>query len=164
MLTGCVTLPRSGGHQRDHFLPGNITRECACARTLRKVREETQRGMCLANLYRTSALGIGRNYVRLTARIYHRKLEVTMDDRTRDDLDRDDLDRDRDRDRDMADKGVENQVKGTAKEWEGKVRSKAADVVDDRSEQLKGKAQEVKGKAQKNFGKAQERMGDKDRT
>jgi uncharacterized protein YjbJ (UPF0337 family) len=90
--------------------------------------------------------------VRFAARVCTSKQEVAMDDRTR---------KDRDRDRDMADRGVENQVKGKAKEVEGKVRGKAADLADDTSEQIKGKAQEMKGKIQKNFGNAQERMSDK---
>ena len=63
----------------------------------------------------------------------------------------------------MTDRGIANQAKGTAKEWEGKVRGAAADAVDDTSEQVKGKAQELKGKAQKNFGKAEERLGDRDK-
>ena len=83
-----------------------------------------------------------------------------MDDRKRNDPDRDDLDLDRDRD--LTDRGISNQVKGSAKEFEGKVRGAAADAVDDESEQLKGKAQEMKGKIQKNFGKAEERLSDKD--
>ena len=85
-----------------------------------------------------------------------------MDDRIRNDRDRDDLDLDRDRDRDMTERGISNQVKGSAKEFEGKVRGAAADAVDDTSEQIKGKAQEMKGKVQKNFGKAEERLSDKD--
>jgi uncharacterized protein YjbJ (UPF0337 family) len=54
----------------------------------------------------------------------------------------DDLDRD----------GLENQVKGTVKEGEGKLRNAVGGLTGDSSEQLKGKAQEIKGKAQRKIG------------
>ena len=58
-------------------------------------------------------------------------------------------------DKDLTERGVSNQVKGTAKELEGKVRAGIGDATDDHSEHLKGHAQELKGKVQKEFGKAQ---------
>ena len=73
-----------------------------------------------------------------------------MDDRTRDDLNR--ADRNRDRDRDLTDRGIANQAKGSAKEFEGKVRGAAGDAVDDTSEQLKGKAKDLEGKGQRKLG------------
>ncbi|MFL5619581.1 MAG: CsbD family protein [Gemmatimonadaceae bacterium] len=58
----------------------------------------------------------------------------------------DDLDRD----------GLENQVKGTAKEAGGKVRNAAGGLTGDTSEQIKGKAREMEGKAQRKIGEAEE--------
>jgi uncharacterized protein YjbJ (UPF0337 family) len=57
----------------------------------------------------------------------------------------DDLDRD----------GVENEVKGTAKQGEGKLRNAVGGITGDTSEQLKGKAQDLKGKAQRKIGEAE---------
>jgi uncharacterized protein YjbJ (UPF0337 family) len=48
--------------------------------------------------------------------------------------------------------GLKNQVKGAAKEVEGKVRNAAGGLTGDTSEQLKGKAKEVEGKAQRKIG------------
>jgi uncharacterized protein YjbJ (UPF0337 family) len=56
---------------------------------------------------------------------------------------------------DLGRDGLKNQVKGTAKETEGKIRNAVGDATDDTSEQLKGKAQELKGKVQRNIGEAQ---------
>lgn len=57
----------------------------------------------------------------------------------------DDLDRD----------GAENQIKGTFKEGEGKLRNAVGGLTGDSSEQIKGKAQELKGKAQRKIGEAE---------
>jgi uncharacterized protein YjbJ (UPF0337 family) len=51
--------------------------------------------------------------------------------------------------------GTDNQIKGTARELEGKVRHKVGDVTGDRSEQVKGKAQEFRGKAERKIGEFQ---------
>lgn len=59
---------------------------------------------------------------------------------------------------DLGRDGLKNQVKGAAKEVEGKTRNAAGDLTDDTSEQLKGKAKEVEGKAQRNIGEAQNRV------
>lgn len=67
-------------------------------------------------------------------------------------------DRNRDLDKDLDERGVENQVEGSLKEAEGKIRGKAADLVDDESEQLKAKGKELEGKLQKNFGKAEQKL------
>jgi uncharacterized protein YjbJ (UPF0337 family) len=56
---------------------------------------------------------------------------------------------------DLGRDGLKNQVKGTVKETEGKIRNAVGDATDDTSEQLKGKAQELKGKVQRNIGEAQ---------
>ncbi len=51
--------------------------------------------------------------------------------------------------------GAKNQVKGAAKEVEGKVRNAVGGLTDNTSEQLKGKAKEMEGKAQRKVGEAQ---------
>lgn len=56
---------------------------------------------------------------------------------------------------DLGTDGLKNQVKGGAKEVEGKARNAAGGVTGDTSEQLKGKAKELEGKAQRNIGEAQ---------
>jgi uncharacterized protein YjbJ (UPF0337 family) len=57
---------------------------------------------------------------------------------------------------DLRRKGLENQVKGAAKEAGGKLRHAAGDLTDDRSQQVRGKAKEMEGKAQRKIGEAQE--------
>ena len=57
--------------------------------------------------------------------------------------------------KDLEQRGLENQVKGSAKEMEGQVRGDIGDATDNTSEHLKGRAKELEGKIQKNFGKAQ---------
>ena len=57
--------------------------------------------------------------------------------------------------KDLEQRGVENQVKGTAKEMEGQVRGDVGDATDNTSEHLKGRAKELEGKIQKNFGKGE---------
>ena len=56
---------------------------------------------------------------------------------------------------DLERDGLENQVKGTIKEGEGKVRNAVGGLTGDSSEQLKGKAQDLKGKAQRKIGEAE---------
>ena len=50
--------------------------------------------------------------------------------------------------------GVENQIKGSASEVEGKIRNAVGGLTGDTSEQIKGKAQELKGKVQRKIGEA----------
>jgi uncharacterized protein YjbJ (UPF0337 family) len=57
--------------------------------------------------------------------------------------------------KDLEQRGLENQVKGTAKEMKGQVRGDIGDATDNTSEHLKGRAEEMKGKIQKNFGKGE---------
>ena len=57
--------------------------------------------------------------------------------------------------KDLNDRGLENQVKCTAKEMKGKIRGDVGDATDNTSEHIKGRAEEIKGKVQKNFGKAE---------
>jgi uncharacterized protein YjbJ (UPF0337 family) len=56
---------------------------------------------------------------------------------------------------DLGNEGLENQVKGTVKEGEGRLRNAVGGLTDDTSEQLKGKAQVIKGKVQRKIGEAE---------
>jgi uncharacterized protein YjbJ (UPF0337 family) len=56
--------------------------------------------------------------------------------------------------------GLENQVKGAAKEMKGQVRGDLGDATDNTSEHIKGRAEELEGKIQKNFGKAERKADD----
>jgi uncharacterized protein YjbJ (UPF0337 family) len=60
--------------------------------------------------------------------------------------------------KDLNDRGLENQVKGTAKEMKGQVRGDLGDLTDNESEHIKGRKQELEGKIQKNFGKAERKL------
>ena len=57
--------------------------------------------------------------------------------------------------KDLEQRGLENQVKGNAKEMEGQVRGDIGDATDNTSEHIKGRAKELEGKIQKNFGKTE---------
>lgn len=59
---------------------------------------------------------------------------------------------------DLGTDGLKNQVKGAAKEAEGKVRNAAGGLTGDTSEQLKGKAKELEGKAQRKVGENENRV------
>lgn len=56
---------------------------------------------------------------------------------------------------DSRTKGLENQVKGAAKEMSGKVRNAAGGLTGNTSEQIKGKGKEMEGKFQRKVGEAQ---------
>jgi uncharacterized protein YjbJ (UPF0337 family) len=58
-------------------------------------------------------------------------------------------------DKDLEQRGLENEVKGSAKEMKGKLRGDLGDATDNTSEHIKGRAEELKGKIQKNFGKGE---------
>jgi uncharacterized protein YjbJ (UPF0337 family) len=60
--------------------------------------------------------------------------------------------------RDLASEGLADELKGTAKKVEGRVRSAVGGATGNTSEQVKGKAQEIKGKVQQGIGRAKERM------
>jgi len=66
-----------------------------------------------------------------------------------------------DKKRDMADKGLANEVKGAVKETIGKVRGDLGDALDNPSEHVKGRAQQAEGNVQKNFGKAEQKIDEK---
>jgi len=57
--------------------------------------------------------------------------------------------------KDLNERGIDNQVRGTAKEMKGKIRGDLGDATDNSSEHIKGRAEELKGKVQKNFGKGE---------
>ena len=57
--------------------------------------------------------------------------------------------------KDLETRGVENQVKGSAKEMKGKMRGDLGDATDNTSEHIKGRAEQLEGKIQKNFGKGE---------
>ncbi len=51
-----------------------------------------------------------------------------------------------------------DQIKGRAKEAEGKLRQAGGDLTDNASEQAKGAGKEAEGKIQKTFGDAKEKL------
>jgi uncharacterized protein YjbJ (UPF0337 family) len=53
---------------------------------------------------------------------------------------------------DLTSDGLENQVKGAAKQVEGKARNAVGGITGDTSEQLKGKAKDLEGKGQRKLG------------
>jgi uncharacterized protein YjbJ (UPF0337 family) len=57
--------------------------------------------------------------------------------------------------KDLEQRGLENQIKGAAKEMEGQVRGDVGDATDNASEHIKGRAKEAAGKIQRNLGKAE---------
>ena len=60
--------------------------------------------------------------------------------------------------KDLNERGLENQVKGTAKEMKGRVRGDIGDATDNTSEHIKGRKEELEGKIQKNFGKGERKL------
>jgi uncharacterized protein YjbJ (UPF0337 family) len=65
--------------------------------------------------------------------------------------------RDRRDDKDLAAEGLKDELKGTAKKVEGRIRSAVGGASGDTGEQIKGKAQEIKGKIQQGVGRAKQR-------
>lgn len=55
----------------------------------------------------------------------------------------------------FRDDGLENQLKGTIKQGEGRIRNAVGGLTGDTSEQIKGKAQDLKGKIQRKIGEAE---------
>lgn len=56
---------------------------------------------------------------------------------------------------DLGTDGLENQVKGAAKEAAGKVQKNVGDLTDNQSQELKGKARELEGKGQRKIGEVE---------
>ena len=65
-------------------------------------------------------------------------------------------------DKNMRDKGAENQAEGFGKRVEGRAQNIAGSITGDDSEQLKGKAKELGGKAQQKLGKMQDKASRRD--
>jgi uncharacterized protein YjbJ (UPF0337 family) len=65
--------------------------------------------------------------------------------------------RDRTDEKDLATEGLKDELKGTAKKVEGRIRSAVGGASGDTGEQVKGKAQEIKGKVQQGLGRAKQR-------
>jgi uncharacterized protein YjbJ (UPF0337 family) len=65
--------------------------------------------------------------------------------------------RERRDDKDLATEGLKDELKGTAKKVEGRIRSAVGGASGDTGEQVKGKAQEIKGKVQQGVGRTKQR-------
>jgi uncharacterized protein YjbJ (UPF0337 family) len=65
------------------------------------------------------------------------------------------MDTDKGADKDLGTRGVENTVKGKAKQASGTVQKKVGQVTGDKSTQAKGKAREVRGKVQSKTGEVE---------
>jgi uncharacterized protein YjbJ (UPF0337 family) len=59
---------------------------------------------------------------------------------------------------DLGKDGLENQIKGSAKEVAGKVQKNMGDATDNRSQELKGTARELEGKAQRKVGETESKI------
>jgi uncharacterized protein YjbJ (UPF0337 family) len=59
---------------------------------------------------------------------------------------------------DLGTDGLENQIKGAAKQAEGKIRKNVGDMTDDANEELRGKAKELEGKAQRKIGEQESKL------
>ena len=59
-------------------------------------------------------------------------------------------------------RGIKNQIKGGAKEIEGKARKAIGDLTDNKKEQRKGTVKEVEGKVQKAIGDVQRDVAEED--
>jgi uncharacterized protein YjbJ (UPF0337 family) len=60
--------------------------------------------------------------------------------------------------KDLNERGLENQIEGTAKEMKGKIRGDLGDLTDNESEEIKGRFDEFEGKVQKNVGKTERKL------
>jgi len=63
-----------------------------------------------------------------------------------------------DKNKDLNTRGVENEIKGSAKEMKGNLRGDLGDATDNASEHIKGRAEQAKGNIQKNFGKTEQKL------
>jgi uncharacterized protein YjbJ (UPF0337 family) len=59
---------------------------------------------------------------------------------------------------DLGTDGLENQVRGAAKEVAGKIQKNVGDMTDDTSQELKGSTRELEGKAQRKVGQAESKI------
>jgi uncharacterized protein YjbJ (UPF0337 family) len=61
-------------------------------------------------------------------------------------------------DKDLTQRGAENEIEGKGKELKGRIRDGVADITGNESEQAKGKAEKLEGKVQQKFGKAERKL------
>ena len=61
-------------------------------------------------------------------------------------------------DKDLTQRGAENDLKGKAREAKGVVRDNVGQVTGNESQELKGKGERLAGKAQQNVGKAERNL------
>jgi len=61
-------------------------------------------------------------------------------------------------DKDLKSRGMENEIKGKAKEMKGNLRGDLGDATDNTSQHIKGRKEQLEGKIQKNFGKAERKL------
>jgi uncharacterized protein YjbJ (UPF0337 family) len=54
----------------------------------------------------------------------------------------------------------EKKFKGSAREFEGKIRDKVGGLTDDQKEQVKGKAEEFRGKVERKIGEAEDDLAE----
>lgn len=66
------------------------------------------------------------------------------------------------RDKSLSEDGLENQVKGGAKEMKGRVKDAAGGLTGDTEMQVEGKIDEATGKVQNAFGKAERKLDKQD--
>jgi uncharacterized protein YjbJ (UPF0337 family) len=66
---------------------------------------------------------------------------------------------DRNDDRDMTDRGIDNELRGKADQLKGRVKDAAGGLMNDGSLQAEGKWDKAKGKAREKFGEAQQDLG-----
>jgi uncharacterized protein YjbJ (UPF0337 family) len=59
---------------------------------------------------------------------------------------------------DLGADGLENQVKGTAKEVAGKVQKNVGDLTNDPDQELKGATRELEGKVQRKVGETENKI------
>ena len=57
---------------------------------------------------------------------------------------------------DLTNRGIKNEIEGSAKQAEGKIRNAAGGITGDSSEQIKGKAKDLEGNVQRKIGEAEE--------
>jgi uncharacterized protein YjbJ (UPF0337 family) len=65
-------------------------------------------------------------------------------------------------DKSLTEDGIENSVKGTAKEMKGRVKDAAGGLTGDTEMQVEGKIDEATGKVQNAFGKAERKLDKRD--
>ena len=68
---------------------------------------------------------------------------------------------DKKNERDLKDRGTENELKGVADQVKGRVKDAVGGLTDDGSLQAEGKWDKTKGKVREKFGQAQQDLGNR---